>query len=545
MATIKHVLGIAILANSTLIHAQELDKAEVRIPYGELKQLLARAEPTVSKPAPKPALLSIRVKMSIENNLPVLTAVFRTVSFSDEMAITPLIAGDVSLASQDPADAMIVIDKDKLCLAMHDTGSHITQLRLLPVIGEHGFSWSLPPCPSILFETSGLPADQSIILITEGVEKTLTTGQTHPLPNSGGNFSLRILDSRETLEALRPPEPSTWTWQHQSLVIPIDDSLMYQIITRASAADGSGLEALLPMPSDAQDITVAGEDLITHSKVRGENRSLALSLNWKTRGILDRQIAISYRMPLRPLDPTWRLQAPGGEGTRTRFIIANSPLLSYAADGLTGPLTSKGLPFSLADWLKGGTCHHLETSTQADLTVTSNPVAATAEGVVTNAEWSLKIEPDGAMLVTGTMTIEHKTSLDFVFDTPEGMKLLACDVAGGPISPVDLGSGRLMVNLPPHGAKSSLSCSFTGSTMPLDPVEGTLKLSLPKVPLFIHSLLWSLDLPFGYQAETHGNLKRVPTTTPEPPTRIALRKNLCRDERPEIHIFYQRSDINR
>jgi len=545
MATIKYVLGIAFLTSTLFLHGQELDKAEVRIPYGELKQLLAQTKPAITKPSPKPALLSSRIKVSIENETPVLTAIFRTVSFGEEMALTPLIAGDVSLESQDPADTMIVIDKDSLCLATHRAGTNITQLRLLPVIGAHGFSWSLPPSPSILFETSGLPDDQSIILISDGVEKTLTSGQTHPLPNSGGTFSLRILNSKETREALRPPEPSTWTWQHQSLVIPDESSLIYQIITRASAADGSGLDALLPMPPDAQDITVGGDDLISHSKVRGENRSLSLSLTWKTRGILDRQLAISYRMPLRPLDPTWRLHSPGNEGTRTRFIIADSPLLSYAANGLTGPLTSKGLPFSLAEWLKGGTSHHLEASTQADLTVTSNPVAATAEGVVTNAEWSLKIEPDGAMLVTGLMGIEHKSSLDFVFDTPEGMKLLACAVENGPISPVDLGEGRLMVNLPSHGGKSSLSCSFTGSAKALDPVEGTLKLSLPKLPLFIHSLLWSVDLPSGYQAETHGNLKRIPTTTPGPPSRIALRKNLCRDERPEIHIFYQRSDLNR
>lgn len=545
MATIKHFLGITILTSSLILHAQELEKAEVRIPYGELKQLLARAAPALAKPSPRPALLASRIKVSIENKAPVLTAIFRTVSFGEDMAITPLIAGDVSLESQDPADAMIVIDKDSLCLVTHRAGSNITQLRLLPVIGAHGFSWSLPACPSILFETSGLPDDQSIIIISDGVEKTLTSGQTHPLPNSGGTFTLRILDSRETREALRPPDPSTWTWQQQSLVIPDEDSLIYQIVTRASAPDGSGLDALLPMPPDAQDITVGGEDLISHSKVRGENRSLALSLTWKTRGILDRQLAISYRMPLRPLDPTWRLHAPGNEGTRTRFIIADSPLLTYAANDLKGPLSSTGLPFSLAEWLKGGTCHHLEASTQAYLTVTSNPVAATAEGVVTNADWSLKIEPDGAMLVTGQMEIEHKNSLDFVFDTPEGMKLLACDVAGGPVSPVDLGEGRLMVNLPSHGGKSTLSCSFTGRAQALDPVEGTLKLSLPKVPLFIHSLLWSVDLPSGYQAETHGNLKRAPTTGSGPPSKIALRKNLCRDERPEIHIFYQRSDLNR
>jgi len=125
------------------------------------------------------------------------------------------------------------------------------------------------------------------------------------------------------------------------------------------------------------------------------------------------------------------------------------------------------------------------------------------------------------------------------------MKLLSCEAGGRPVSPVDLGEGNLKVTLPAGAGKSLLSCSFTGTIKSLDPVEGTMKLTLPKIPLFIHSILWHLDLPSGYQAETHGNLKRTAGTGSAPPTRIALSKNLCRDERPEISVFYQRSNLNR
>ncbi|MBC8126037.1 MAG: hypothetical protein H8M99_02665, partial [Gloeobacteraceae cyanobacterium ES-bin-144] len=173
------------------------------------------------------------------------------------------------------------------------------------------------------------------------------------------------------------------------------------------------------------------------------------------------------------------------------------------------------------------------------------PIAATDEGVVKRAEWTLKLEPDGAILVSGVLAIEHKSPLGFVFDTPGGMKLLSCEVGGNAITPVDLGNGSLKVTLPPLAGSSSLSCSFTGRINALDPVEGTAKLSLPKVPLFIHSLLWRLDLPADYQAETHGNLKRLQGTANEPSSRITLQKNLCRDERPEVHVFYQRANLNR
>lgn len=547
MTTIQQVLATVFLTTSALLPAQELDKAEVRIPYSELKQLLARAEPTAApvKPAcPKPALLSTRLKLTVENGRPVLDATFRAVGFGNEMALLPLISGEVSLEKQDLEDAVVMIDKSSLCLAIDQDGPHTLKLRLLPVMDARGFTFSLPPCPSAIFETGDLPSDQSVALISNAHEQTLATGKIVPLPHSGGTLTVRLLDSHETREANRPPEPSTWAWQHQALVTPTDGELIYQTITRASAAGGSGVEALLPMPPDAQDISVSGEDLVSHSKIRGDKRALSISLVWKTRGILDRQLAISYRMPLRPLDPAWQLQAPGDDGTRTRFLIADTPLLSYQAEGLRGPLTSQSLPSALAEILRGGTYHHLERATSADLTVTSIPVAATAEGVVTNAEWALRIEPDGAMLATGVMTIEHKSQLGFEFDTPEDMKLLSCEVGGKGASPVDLGGGRLMVTLPPHGENTRLSCAFTGRITALDPVEGTMKLSLPKVPLFMHSLLWSLDLPSGYQAETHGNLMRFSTTSGQP-SRIALRKNLCRDERPEIQVFYQRSDINR
>jgi hypothetical protein len=545
MATIQPLLGIAFLAAAPHLLGQELDKAEVRIPYGELKQLLARAEPAAKPKTPRPALLSARLRLSIENKRPVIDATFRATSFSDEVALVPLLAGDVTLETQQPADAPVIIDGNSLCLSVGKTGTHTLQLRLLPVTGEDGFSLTLPPCPSAIFETGDFPADQSVVLRHDERDETLAAGQVRPLPHSGKKLTIRLLDSRETHEALRPPEPSTWTWQHQALVIPSDGDLVYQLITRASAAKGSGVEALLPLPPDAQDVTVISEDLLSQSKIRGENRSLALALTWKTRGILDRQLMITYRMPLRPLDRTWHLQSPGGEGARTRFIIADSPVLAYAADGLSGPLSPQGHPAPIAESLKGNTCHHLETTHAADLTVTPIPVAATAEGVVTSSEWSLKIEPDGAMLATGQLAIEHKSQLGFVFDTPEGMKLLSCEVAGKPVSPVDLGGGLLKVTLTPAGGNSRLTCSFTGRANPLDPVEGTMKLALPKVPLFIHSLLWHLDLPPAYQAETHGNLTRVPVTTQSTPSRISLRKNLCRDERPEIHVFYQRSDLNR
>ena len=543
MTTHTLLVGLGVLTMSSVLRSQSLENAEVRLPYGELKQLLARAIPPATAKTPKSALLAAHLRLSLENGRPVIDAVFRANNFTGEMAFIPLLGGDLSLEKQDPADAALVVDGKWLCLAIDRAGNRSLKLRLLPIVRKNRFSLTLPACPSLIFETGDLPADQSVVLGSDTSEETLAAGQIRPLPNIGQILNITMLDSRETRDALRPPEPSSWSWQNQALVMPADGELIYQINASASASDGSGVEALLPLPPDAQDVTAVSEDLLSQTKIRGQNRALSLKLVWKTRGILDRHVTLAYRLPLRPLDRAWHLQSPGGTGTRTRFVIANSPVLAYEADGLTPPMSAHGLPAALAEFLHGETCQHLESTTTADLMVTPIPVAATADGVVTTAEWTLKIEPDGAMLVTGMLAVEHKSQLGFVLDTPQGMKLLSCEVSGKGVSPVDIGDGLLKVTLTPQTKDTRLSFAFTGRAAALDPVEGTVALALPKVPLFMHALVWQIDLPAGYQAETHGNLTRQQVTTTTPPSRITLKKNLCRDERPEIQLFYQRSNL--
>lgn len=541
------LLGLGLLSLVPTLTGQELDRAEVRIPYSELKELLARAEPVkaVKSEPRKPALLSARLKMSVDDGRAVVDATFRTVSFSADLALVPLLAGQVSLERQEPEDAALVVENDSLCFASDRSGAQNLQLRLLPVDTKGGFSLSIPPCPSVMFETGNLPADQSVVMSYQDHEEVLAGGQSRALPNRGSSLRLRLLDRGATLEALRPPEPSDWTWQQQALVSPTDSTFEYLVMARASATGGSGVEAVIPLPADAQEISVSGDDLLSFQKIRGENRELRIALQWKTRGILERQLKLAYQLPLRPLDHTWKLEAPGGEGARTRFMVCNTPSLEYSGDALSEPMMPPGLPGVLSDWLKGRTYQQVEAASTAVLQIKQLPVAATAEGIVNVAEWLLKIEPDGAMLVKGALEIQHTSPFGFVFEVPQGLNLLSCEVGKQPVSPVDLGAGLLKVALPAGGGETRLSCSFTGSGAALDPVEGTLQLALPKVPLFVHSLLWRLELPSGYQAEVHGNLKRVLGASGDSACRITLQKNLCRDERPETQVFYQRSDLNR
>jgi hypothetical protein len=545
MSEIRKLLAVSALASNLVLAGPGLDQAEVKLPYGELKSLITEATRPLPEREPVSALLSARFRLDFVGRTPVLDATFRTATFSDGLAMIALVGGDVTVESQKPSDARVLINGKMLCQAVEKTGAQVLEMRLLPSFGTDGARVMLPACPAALFETGDLGEEWSVALKIDGREQLLGSNQLVPLPLAGGSFEIRMLGGEETREALRPPEPSTWTWQNQALVVPGDGGIFYQVLARASATGGSGVAATLALPADAREVKVAGDDLAGQKTVRGADRSLGLQIEWKTRGQLERELVVSYQLPRRPLDRIWKLSAPAGPGegsTLTRFIIVGSPELTYSADGLTGPFPPKGLPAGFMETLSGANCYQLEAAGAVDLTVNPLPVVATAEATVGEAVWSVKLEPDGAMLVEGVMNVEHRGMIGVMLDVPPGMTLLSCEVGGQSATPVNLGEGKLEVSLPASGSKNRVSFAFTGRTAAVDPVEGTLALTLPKTPLFIRALTWRIELPRGYQAETHGNLLRTAEPN-EPPSRLTLRKNLCRDERPETNVFYQRSDL--
>ncbi len=544
MSKFHTLLVISALASPLGLAGPGLDQAEVRLPYGELKSLITDAARKPASGGNKPALLSARFRISIADGQPVVDAAFRTTSFADDLAKVPLVGGDVTVADQKPLEARVIIQGEMLCQVLDKPGAQVLDLRLLPVSGANGVVLKVPPCPASIFETGDLGEDASMVLKIAGREQMIGSNQTVALPLAGGPLEIRMLGGEETREARRPPEPSEWTWQHQALVVPGEAEFIYRVQCRASATAGSGVAATLMLPADAREVVVTGDDLAGHKIIRGADRSLELRLDWKTRGLLEREAAIFYQLPRRPLDRSWKLQAPsapGADATRTRFFVAGVPELTYAADGLAGPFPPKGLPSRITGEFGDTPCHHIEAGATAELAVNPLPVVPTADATVSHAAWTVKLEPDGAMLIEGAMVLEHRGMFGVILDVPKDMALLSCKVDDQSVTPVNRGDGKLEVSLPAAGEKTRITCSFTGRAAAIEPVEGVLDLALPKTPLFIRSLDWKIELPPNYQAETHGNLIRSGES--DRPSTITLRKNLCRDERPETKIFYQRSNL--
>lgn len=543
-------LSLSVLSASRGLAETALDKAEVNLPYEELRRLIeaARAQ-EITKPVTPPSLSSSRLKLLLDGDAPVIDAEFQAFRDSEGFSRVPLIGGDVSAESHEGDGGWLVVNKGMICQIGERAGVSDTNVRLRITSTGGSFKLVLPPCPGTSIDTSGLPEDAAIGVTLGGAERIISSGVRLALPADAGEIRFRLLDQDESTEALRPPEPSEWIWQHQALVVPVEGELHYCLLAHASATGGSAVESILRLPSDARRFTATGDDLLDARTSRDAEGNPLLHLKWKTRDVMERDLEIQYRIPVRPLDDRWTLKVPVGESsdsTRSRFIIPSSASIEYAADGLSAPITSDSVVSGLSRYLGGSSCQVLESGASVEVTVRRLPVVATEDAVVSDAGWVLSMEPDGSMLLEGNLQVDHAAAQGVVFDTPEGMNLLSCRVSGRQVDPVNLGEGRIEVAVPAPAKKGSatlIAVSFTGKSEAFDPLEGTLALALPQTPLFIRSLMWRIDMPDGYTAEIHGNLTRVVKSGSDPASSIRMRKNLCRDERPEVRVFYQSRNL--
>ncbi|MCH7224750.1 hypothetical protein [Haloferula sp. A504] len=546
------LLIMLISAGAFAAEPADLDHAEVRLPYAELLRLLteARSEPVPEAEPPIPAaLLSARYRMSFEDGIPALTADFRADHLDGGWHLLPLLGGSVSLESVEPEKTRVIAHEGQLCLLLREPGSQSLSARFQPIEEDpQTYGFQTPPCSAPVLEIPALPVERGLRIEINGQSQTLGGPTRLPLPVAGARVVVRLIDTAEAEAALLPPEPSNWSWQHQAVVMRHDGQLHYRIFAHASASDGSGIKARLRLPDEAREIQVEGDDLVGHGHRRHADGSRWLEIEWKGRDILDRELVIDYRMPLRPLDPDWTLAAPAApdaEKTRTRFLIAGVDQLAYTAETLTGPFDPATLPARLAKVLGGHPWFLIEGQHSSSIQVKPLPVAATADAVMVATEWIQQMEPDGASLTRGSLKVDHRTAMRVPLRLPEATKLLTCTVANQPVSPVQRDDGTLEIPLPPPGVESPtlLEISYTSRVGALDPLEGVIAAELPTSRLFVHELTWTLKLPPGYRAEVSGNLTRLPTQDTSRPSDILLGKKLLRAETPAARIFYTHNNI--
>jgi hypothetical protein len=565
-----HLLPLlAILMQPALLPAEEatvssaLDKAEVRIPYVELRKLWesANAATKETEPEPLPAgeLLSAQYSASLAGGKVALEAEFRTESFTGKWERIRLMGAGLAVASVEPADARLVVDGDDLCVMAKETGPLALRVRFieatLPVTGDALFL-KITTAPSAVasLSISAVPEGR-LVKTKDGVLMSDTTRScSTALPAKGGEIVFTLTDAALVPKAEPPPpppHPSEWSLQNEVLVLEGEGELNYRVRANAIALDGSALEAVLLLPPNARGVTVEGDDLADSRQVRNADGRTELRLRWRTRDLMERELRLSYSLQQLPLAEIWELRAPSlpnEDKVKSLFVFALPPGVEFKAPNLQGPVPAAKLPRWIGDETKAPEFGAVSGAAVVSLQSRMLPRIETAVAIITKSDYTTKLMSDGSVLTEAVIEVEHDDSLRWSLSLPEKCELLKCAVGSLPIKPIAREQGVLEIPLS-HGSGASattsqVTFSFTSAQGKLQAVEGEATLELPLTPLFIRELNWSVELPESYEVTgiDPPDLS-APSTGNDAPNAVQLIKRLCRDDRPQVQLFYRKRGI--
>ncbi len=561
---------VAILSGSLL--AQEpsaLDKAEVRIPYLELKKLweasqsanAAANKPVTPEPSPAGALLSSIFHADLSSGQVAMEAEFKAESFGDHWEKLPLMGAGFAVASVEPADARLIIENDQLCLLMKQSGVSTVKVRFVetPILSKGEIPFLLftsVPSAVASLEIIGLPKDR-LAKYRDGSVLPVRDGATSlGLPAKGGEIALvladvKMLPKEEPPPA--PPEPSEWSLQNEVLVFQDEAALSYRIRAHAIALNGSALEGTMILPPNARDAKLEGADLADWKMQRKPDGTSELRLRWNTRDVMERDLKISYSVQQLPLAPDWELKAPAvmdAERTKTLFMVQLPPGIEFSGKNLQGPVPVAKLSRWVAEESKGLEFGTVAGSTNASLQSRLLPRLETAVAVVTKSDYTTKLVSDGSALTEATLEIQHDDALRWAFTLPEKSELLKCFINDVAIKPIAREKGVMEIPLDHSAGQKSktsrISFSFTAAKGRLEPVEGDFALELPLTPLFIHEINWSIEIPGSYEAsfsEAASNMELSIGSEHGQANTLRITKKLCRNERPQAQLFYKKRGI--
>lgn len=173
---------------------------------------------------------------------------------------------------------------------------------------------------------------------------------------------------------------------------------------------------------------------------------------------------------------------------------------------------------------------------------------AHSSAIITDALFQTQMAQDGAQLTTVSVRMEHSTATNLPLVLPDGAEILRCAVLGKSVSSQSTSAGTQLALPSPstHGDQAnSTEVTFTYFLRgaPLHEAEGEINLALPRTPLLIRRLDWSIELPEGLQLTAAGNLE--PQASPAPKSHVLqLSRRLCRDDVTQTRITYRHPNLN-
>ncbi|HEV7404686.1 MAG TPA: hypothetical protein VGO11_17225 [Chthoniobacteraceae bacterium] len=540
----------------------ELQRAYVTIPYSELRALweAAQRKPAPVVPpevAPMPFLVHrAEVRIALGETASKIDADFEVEALEKTWQRIPLLGGEARLDKSESGERSIVWDDGGYALLTNAPGKTPVVLHLVTGGARQGaapLKLKLGSASVKRLSISGIPAGLEARVNGQAAQ-AVDGAAIFLLPGEAGEISLELA-ALSKVEAPKPPAPITpshWQTQSQLLVRYAEGRLLFNAHVAARASDGSGLDLLLALPANTTAIKVAGEDLADWSQTRLDDGSRALSVRWKTRDVLDRDLTVAYAVPQSSFAEQWTLQAPisaDDKDARHLYAIVPAEGLELKGDTLRAAVESRRLPEWMRTEIGGAAFVTSEGAAQLVLQTHWLPTIATAEAIVSDAKSALRLVADGATQTTASYTIKHQAPLAWRLELPEKVELLSCTVNGTAAQPIQREAGAIELSLPtPKDGSTTVALVYTAKLKALDAVSGDVALELPRTPLFIEHLEWSITVPEAFEVvAVDGNVTVADGETAK--TRgehaIALRKDFCRAERPAVSLFYQRRGLEK
>ncbi len=539
----------------------ELGRAFVTIPYSELRALWEAGHRRVELPAPPeeapvPFILHrAEVRIALGESASRIDADFEVEALEKKWQRIPLLGGDVRLDKTDAGERSIVWE-DGYALLTKAAGRAPVALQL----ATRGTRQLTVPLKLKLgsaavkrLTVSGIPGGMEVRVNGQGTA-SIDGASVFLLPAEAGEISLE-LGAPQMEEAPKPPPPvapSHWQTQSQVLVRHAEGRLKFAARVFARADDGSGLEMTLALPPGASAIGLAGDDIADWSHTRAEDGRRMLRVSWKTRDVLDRELSLTYAVPQSALDEQWTLLAPASpddKNARHLYAIIPAEGLELKGGALRAAVESRRLPEWMRTEIGGATFVTAEAAAPLVLQTHWLPAIATAEAIITESKAALRLVADGATQSEVSYTIKHQAPLALRLELPEKVELLSCLVDGAAVRPIQRENGVIEVGLPAPGEKAAtVTLVYTAKLKPLDPVSGEVALELPRTPLFIERLDWSIAVPSVFDITAiDGNLTVAEGAkeAARGDRAVVLRKDFCRAERPAASLFYQRRSLEK
>ena len=539
----------------------DLGRAFVTIPYSELRALWEAGHrkpepPMLPEVAPVPFVVHrADVRIALGEVTSKIDAEFEVEVLEKKWQSVPLLGGEARLDKAEAGERSVVWN-DGYALLTNVPGRTPVTLHL----ATRGVRHSSMPLKLKLgnasvkkLSVSGIPA--GLEARVNGQAANAVDGlAVFTLPGDAGEISLELAAPKieEVAKPLPPITPSRWQTQSQVLVRFAEGRLRFAARVFARADDGSGLDVVLALPANAGGISVTGDDLADWSQTRAEDGRRLLRVRWKTRDVLDRELTLAYAVPQSSFAEQWTLQPPASpddKDARHLYAILPADGLELKGDALRAAVESRRLPEWMRAEIGGAAFVTAESAGPLVLQTHWLPAIATAEAIVSEAKATLRLVADGATQTSVAYTISHQAPLAWRLELPANVELLSCTMGGVAAQPVQRENGVIELAVPtPAKGTTTVALVYTAKLKALDPVSGNAALELPRTPLFIEHLDWSIALPAIFEVTAIDGNVSVAGSTADPgrgDRAVALRKDFCRAERPAVSLFYQRRSLDK